>query len=215
MCDIDAPQFAGLDRSRQALCALTFDISGRRRAQPFDCPLDGRVSALPRSEPGWHGREKLGPLHLDFEFVFQVGPASTSATPLELALCSIVRLCSSLHVLDLTVQAASFLPEAGSGEARQRLRRERSWRLNTPATRRCASAQGQRDCHGEATTRDLHSAAQAATVRWPPKDGRPAQTVTRLPATDDEHRRSDLLQARYSLAETQRLHSLPHASPVR
>ena len=25
---------------------LTFDISGRRRAQPFDCPLDGRVSAL-------------------------------------------------------------------------------------------------------------------------------------------------------------------------
>ena len=22
---------------------LTFDISGRRRAQPFDCPLDGRV----------------------------------------------------------------------------------------------------------------------------------------------------------------------------
>ena len=26
---------------------LTFDISGRRRAQPFDCPLDGRVRRRP------------------------------------------------------------------------------------------------------------------------------------------------------------------------
>lgn len=28
------------------LCGLTFDISGRRRAQPFDYPLDGRVRRL-------------------------------------------------------------------------------------------------------------------------------------------------------------------------
>ena len=30
-------------RAEVCICP-TFDISGRRRAQPFDCPLDGRVS---------------------------------------------------------------------------------------------------------------------------------------------------------------------------
>ena len=30
----------------RSLRRLTFDISGRRRAQPFDCPLDGMVRAL-------------------------------------------------------------------------------------------------------------------------------------------------------------------------
>ncbi len=36
-----------LNRSVTAdLRRLTFDISGRRRAQPFDCPLDGRVRRL-------------------------------------------------------------------------------------------------------------------------------------------------------------------------
>ena len=44
-----------VDPSRTGLVSAesTFDISGRRRAQPFDCPLDGRVCAQ-------HGRELMG-----------------------------------------------------------------------------------------------------------------------------------------------------------
>ena len=156
-----------------------------------------------------------GPCTWTLNWCFKLGLLQPALRPWSLHCVRLSDSAPASHVLDSTVRAASFLPEAGSGEARQRLRRERSWRLNRPATRRCASAPGQRECSGEATTRDLHSTAKAATVRRPPKDGRPAQTVTRLPATDDRHRRCDLLPARYCLAETQRLHSLRHASTVR
>ena len=35
-----------MDNDGFTLASLTFDMSGRRRAQPFGCPLDGRVRAL-------------------------------------------------------------------------------------------------------------------------------------------------------------------------
>ena len=38
---------AELSPAAAYLRSLTFDISGRRRAQPFDCPLDGRVRRRP------------------------------------------------------------------------------------------------------------------------------------------------------------------------
>ena len=40
-------QSAGLSQVAEYLRRLTFDISGRQRAQPFDCPLDGRVRRRP------------------------------------------------------------------------------------------------------------------------------------------------------------------------
>ena len=42
---MDAPMGVKIGM-QQSVCGLTIDISGRQRAQPFDCPLDGRVRAL-------------------------------------------------------------------------------------------------------------------------------------------------------------------------
>jgi hypothetical protein len=102
-------------------------MRGVWRPQAGTRPLDGRVRALPRAEPGWHSRETLGFLHSDCVFVLRVGLASTSARyvgAVQPALCSILRLRSSLSPSCIRNRpSAGFLPEASSSQAPQ-LRRE-------------------------------------------------------------------------------------------
>ena len=105
------------------------------------CPLDEGVRARLGAEPNGHNRTEHGLL----AFVFQVRLPSASAAILSwyclrpLAAAPVAREPEYSNLWPET-----FFREALARQVRQRWRRERSWRRNQPATRLCASAQGQR-----------------------------------------------------------------------